>query len=1457
LLESLSQRVEKLAAAIQSGVRVPSASAESAGRPQSRAEKYDHQVTRLREVISTLVPQGAAVAVVSKGDARLVELDGRVGLHFPQSESGGYAGHYPADTADLLQRLTAMRQRGSSHFVIPASGSWWLSHYQGLQDYLSKQAEILFDEEEVGKVYRFVANISDPRVANVPPRHDQQRVPQKARAARKSSDAREVRLIAFYLPQFHPIPENDRSWGAGFTEWTNVVRAKPAFAGHYQPQLPGELGFYDLRTPQTREAQAALAKEHGIFGFCYYHYWFAGKRLLEQPFEEVLRTGRPDFPFCLCWANEPWSRRWDGGNKEVIQAQSYSPEDDKAHIEALLPALSDPRAIKVDGKPVFLIYRAKDLPDPARTINTWRRRVRRAGLRGVYLIAVETSWDTNWDATRVGFDAKVVFQPQWGRLEKIPSRKVPEKPNLRVYNYEQAWPALAAEPQESAYERFPCVAPGWDNSARVADKAVILHGATPALYRQWLDDAIDSVQDRPKDRRLVFINAWNEWAEGTHLEPDDRFGRGFLQETRNAVRGEPTSQLAASKATSGATSAAADNSGFAKDTVKQAFDAKFYWSNYPETILACQDPLDHYLTTGWKQGLKPNPKFDPSFYLATHADVAAAGTEPLTHFVTIGLKEGRVGSRDDVRIEPFEGRLKIPREAVRRAEPVDESIRAIAFYLPQFHAIPENDKWWGKGFTEWTNVRRGTPQFAGHYQPHVPGELGYYDLSDRQVMLRQIELARTHGIYGFCFYYYWFAGKVLLDLPIRTLTSERGADFPFCICWANENWSRRWDGRENEVLIAQHHSAEDDIAFIKKVEPLLRHRNYIRIKGRPLLLVYRPALLPDAKATAERWREYLRKAGHGEVVLAMTHTFQAHKPASDYGFDIAIQFPPHAKTTPVTPLIEGRKADFDGIVYDYEQTKRAYLRELLGLKSGAGLLPGVMPSWDNTARRREHGSIWINCSPESYCDWLSTTTAFLRQQRPSEERLVFINAWNEWAEGCHLEPDKKFGRAWLNATRIALRKPELAAAESASGSLAEKIVSTTAAVTVAPTATHRPAPLRVAFVSHDAYPHGAQYCVLNLARWLKDAGLVEPRFLLAGPGPLAEEFARIGPVLALDRVLKDANSTPIAADDAAVATLRSFCGPHLQAVYVNSAAAAHVCDITRHLAVRHIAHVHELQESIRRWVGSAKMRLLEKTAHLFIAASIPVSQNLKDNHRIAPERIRVVHESIRCTGIRRPSSEEKRNLRRWLGIPTDGKMFLGCGTTDARKGPDLFVEVAARVNRQASTPCHFIWVGTQTKPGEREALTAKSRKLNVSEVVSFRDAVATPLPYMLAADVFVLPSREDPFPLVCLEAADCGLPIACFEDAGGMPEFVQDDCGVLSPYLNVEHMARRLLWMVENEKHLLQLGRRAQQKVRQTYDVSVKGPLIADVIREAVDRGIGGESRKRRNQRPVLQKAGA
>lgn len=346
--------------------------------------------------------------------------------------------------------------------------------------------------------------------------------------------------------------------------------------------------------------------------------------------------------------------------------------------------------------------------------------------------------------------------------------------------------------------------------------------------------------------------------------------------------------------------------------------------------------------------------------------------------------------------------------------------RLIAFFLPQFHPIPENDLWWGKGFTEWTNVSKAEPNFTGHYQPRIPADLGYYDLRLSEVLQQQADLAQRYGLHGFCFYYYWFGGKRLLERPLEQLLQQDKPDIPFCLCWANENWTRRWDGLEKEVLIAQDHSDEDDLAVIQDLIRYFKDGRYIKIDGRPVLVIYRPTLFPDFVKTAARWRDACRQNGVGEIYIAMVESFELAKSGfhpSLLGCDAAIEFPPGGLVKPKPPTGEILNPDYTGHSADYRELAVSYASRPA---PGYTRFKGVMPGWDNTARRQDAGNCFEHSTPGAFQAWLEESIAETREQRYGDERLVFINAWNEWAEGAYLEPDRRFGHAYLEAVRNAL-----------------------------------------------------------------------------------------------------------------------------------------------------------------------------------------------------------------------------------------------------------------------------------------------------------------------------------------------------------------------------------------------------------------------------------------------------
>ena len=356
-----------------------------------------------------------------------------------------------------------------------------------------------------------------------------------------------------------------------------------------------------------------------------------------------------------------------------------------------------------------------------------------------------------------------------------------------------------------------------------------------------------------------------------------------------------------------------------------------------------------------------------------------------------------------------------------RHDPVPSDIRMIAFYLPQFHPVPENDAWWGKGFTEWQNVSKAVPQFIGHDQPRLPGELGFYDLRLIDIQKRQVELAKNYGIQGFCYYYYWFSGRKILERPLEQMLAHPEIDFPFCLCWANENWSRRWDGSEDDVLLEQHYYPEDAEAFISDIAEVLSDRRYIKINEKPLLLVYRAELLPDPVRTTEIWRTFCRNNGIGEIYLCHIHSFEAVAP-STLGFDAAIEFPPN--TFPVTPIndtMEIVNPDYSGTIYNYE--------ELIEISCADNTLDykkyrGITTGWDNEARKPGRGTTFVEATPQKYKMWLSYLAHFTESNFEGDEQLIFINAWNEWAEGTYLEPDKTHGYAYLEACHAVLEQFE-------------------------------------------------------------------------------------------------------------------------------------------------------------------------------------------------------------------------------------------------------------------------------------------------------------------------------------------------------------------------------------------------------------------------------------------------
>lgn len=342
-----------------------------------------------------------------------------------------------------------------------------------------------------------------------------------------------IRAIAHYLPQFHPIPENNKWWGAGFTEWTNVGKAKPLFRGHYQPRVPADLGYYDLRLPEAREAQANMAREYGIEGFCYWHYWFGnGKQLLEGIFNDVLKSGKPDYPFCLAWANDSWSGVWHGVKGTLIEQTYPGVKDYENHFYTLLEAFHDHRYIRVDGKPLMFIFQPLAIPNPDLFIDLWQNLAIKNGLDGLHFVAHSAYPPEIQDLLNIGYDSVNILrlfalqQMKRGFFEKLPVKLGLRKKN--IYNYAEAARYFSGK-EDSKETVYPSLIPNWDHAPRTGNKRLILHNSTPELFRRHARQLFDSVLDKAPERRIVFIKSWNEWAEGNYMEPDLRYGKQYLE----------------------------------------------------------------------------------------------------------------------------------------------------------------------------------------------------------------------------------------------------------------------------------------------------------------------------------------------------------------------------------------------------------------------------------------------------------------------------------------------------------------------------------------------------------------------------------------------------------------------------------------------------------------------------------------------------------------------------------------------------------------------------------------------------------------------------------------------------------------------------------------------------------------------------------------------------------------
>lgn len=699
------------------------------------------------------------------------------------------------------------------------------------------------------------------------------------------------------------------------------------------------------------------------------------------------------------------------------------------------------------------------------------------------------------------------------------------------------------------------------------------------------------------------------------------------------------------------------------------------------------------------------------------------------------------------------GRGHVPYYQDLSALPRPEKLlaRAIAFYLPQFHTIPENDLWWGTGFTEWVNVRRARPQFQGHRQPRRPSELGYYNLmEDKTVRRRQAQLAYQYGLEGFCFYFYWFGGKRLLESPIEAWAQDEDITFPFCLCWANESWSRRWDGRDQEELIAQNHTPEDDIAFIEYISRYLKLGKYIRINGRPLVIIYRPDLFPDPAASANRMRTWCRENGIGEIYLAYTLSFVSGTP-EDYGFDAAIEFPPNNMGLESKPeMVCPTGDDFSARIYDLTDLS---IRSADYERPDYKLFRGVTPQWDNTARRMNKAAIMLDGGPESYGAWLRNAAIEMKtSMKSADERIVFINAWNEWAEGAYLEPDLDRGYAWLDATRRALTVSSETDLEPASLVPAEPMVD------VGSTS-------KILMVVHDLFPNGAQLHSLFMAAAIREKYGYEIATIACGEGTLEPNFQCLGKLFKLDRKYTSEKNVR-----AMLARLKDQGFEH---AIINTSACGWLTSYFLDADIECVGLVHEMPDLIRRMELEPDLKALNEHARHVIFSS-ELTQKLTAQEILGQDwkRAKTLPQGLyKAESILSPKEKfaALKIVQERLNLPDNAQLVLGAGYGDHRKGVDIFCTWALNAARQ--TPhLHFLWMGNLS-PEMKERCEAMLLEVpEASKNIHFLGFQKDTGLFYRAASAYALTSREDPYPSTVLEALACGTPAFLVMGTTGLEE---------------------------------------------------------------------------------------
>ena len=676
----------------------------------------------------------------------------------------------------------------------------------------------------------------------------------------------------------------------------------------------------------------------------------------------------------------------------------------------------------------------------------------------------------------------------------------------------------------------------------------------------------------------------------------------------------------------------------------------------------------------------------------------------------------------------------------------------VAFYLPQFHRFSENDAWWGNGFTEWHNVARGLPRYENHYQPRIPADLGFYDLSDIDVLKSQAVLAKENGLSAFCFYYYWFNGHRLLEKPLD-LFAESDMPIDFCLMWANENWTRTWDGLNNEILIQQDYREEDELEFISDTARYMANTNYLTIADRPVFIIYRASLLPEPRKTLARWRSLWTKQLGIEPWLLMAQSFDEVDPRP-YGLDGAVEFPPHKICKGLGNLrkrVNLLDENFTGLIRDYEAVVNNSLQqpvpEFPEIKT-------ISPSWDNDARRQSGSTSFYGATPKNYERWANGAIEHAKAHPFAGVPIVFVNAWNEWAEGAYLEPDVHYGHAMLNATKRAV---------------------------FGMNSDSNTAPLLL--LGHDAHRHGSQMLLLHLVKAFKEEFKINVDIVLQQGGALVRDYQRYA-------------RTTILNNESLAEHLHALGRPltDYRAAIANTTVSGNLMPELKQASLHSLCLIHELPTIIRDYNLQSQVKNIAEYADYVVFPAEIVKEGF-ESFGTSIQGISCVQPQGSYLSVEFNESIRKR-FRDALGLKDENPLIINVGFADTRKGFDLFIKIAEESLIQHPT-WHFAWVGKMHS--DMQLLANKAFENDaVKQRLHLPGFISGNTDHFSAADAFLLTSREDPYPTVILEALEAGLPIMVFDNCTGLTELARQ-YGAVLPSFDVKSTVHEIEQLLQQE----------------------------------------------------------